>query len=161
MQLALDEPTPSPRERATRFTDAERHFVSESSAYRILKAHDLITGPAFIVVKAADEFKDKTTAPNQLRQPTSPISRSSAGDGIIPPPSSMTARATSSPGSCVRRWRRLSTSASMLNDHNQIVLEEDLPNRSTNIHQLLVAGCLELGDIYIGRQLGKIADAGL
>jgi transposase InsO family protein len=68
MQLALDEPTPSPRELATRFTDAERYFVSESSAYRFLKAHDLITSPAFIVVKAADEFKDKTTAPNQLWQ---------------------------------------------------------------------------------------------
>jgi len=34
----------------------------------IVKAHDLITSPAFIVVKAADEFKDKTTAPNQLWQ---------------------------------------------------------------------------------------------
>jgi len=68
VQLALDEPTLSPRELATRFTDAERYSVSESSAYRILKAHDLITSPAFIVVKAADEFKDKTTAPNQLWQ---------------------------------------------------------------------------------------------
>jgi hypothetical protein len=28
--------------------------------YRLLKAHDLITSPAFIVMKAADEFKDKT-----------------------------------------------------------------------------------------------------
>ena len=26
-------------------------------------AHDLIASPAFIVMKAADEFKDKTTAP--------------------------------------------------------------------------------------------------
>ena len=32
------------------------------------KAHDLIASPAFIVMKAADEFKDKTTAPNQLWQ---------------------------------------------------------------------------------------------
>jgi putative transposase len=44
------------------------YFVSESSVYRLLKAHDLITSPAFIVIKAADEFKDKTTAPNQLWQ---------------------------------------------------------------------------------------------
>ena len=44
------------------------YFVSEASVYRLLKAHDLITSPAFIVVKAADEFKDKTTAPNQLWQ---------------------------------------------------------------------------------------------
>jgi transposase InsO family protein len=36
--------------------------------YRLLKAHDLITSPAFIVIKAADEFHDKTTAPNQLWQ---------------------------------------------------------------------------------------------
>ncbi len=42
--------------------------MSEASAYRILKAHDLITSPAFIVVKAPDEFKDKTTALNQLWQ---------------------------------------------------------------------------------------------
>lgn len=30
--------------------------------------HDLITSPAFIVVKAAEEFHSKTTAPNQLWQ---------------------------------------------------------------------------------------------
>ena len=68
VQLALDEPELSPRELAVRFTDTERYFVSEASVYRLLKAHDLITSPAFIVVKAADEFKDKTTAPNQLWQ---------------------------------------------------------------------------------------------
>ena len=56
------------RELAGRFTDAERYFVSEASVYRLLKAHDLITSPAFIVMKAADEFKDKTTAPDQLWQ---------------------------------------------------------------------------------------------
>ena len=66
--LALDEPELSPRELAVRFTDAERYFVSEASVYRLLKAHDLITSPAFIVMKAADEFKEKTTAPNQLWQ---------------------------------------------------------------------------------------------
>jgi transposase InsO family protein len=50
------------------FTDTNRYYVSESSVYRLLKAQDLITSPAFIVIKAADEFKDKTTAPNQLWQ---------------------------------------------------------------------------------------------
>ena len=65
--MALEIPELSPRELATRFTDAG-YFVSESSVYRLLKAHDLITSPAFIVIKAADEFKDKTTAPNQLWQ---------------------------------------------------------------------------------------------
>ena len=50
------------------FTDTEQYFVSESSVYRVLKAHDLITSPAFIVMKAPSEFKDKTTAINQLWQ---------------------------------------------------------------------------------------------
>ncbi len=68
VQLALDEPELSPRELAVQFTDTESYFVSEASVYRLLKAHDLITSPAFIVIKAADEFKDKTTAPNQLWQ---------------------------------------------------------------------------------------------
>jgi transposase InsO family protein len=68
VRLALDEPELSPRELAVRFTDTQSYFVSESSVYRLLKAHDLITSPAFIVMKAADEFKDKTTAPNQLWQ---------------------------------------------------------------------------------------------
>ena len=66
--LAVDERELSPRELAVRFTDAERYFVSEASVYRLLKTHDLITSPAFITMKAADEFKNKTTAPNQLWQ---------------------------------------------------------------------------------------------
>ncbi len=68
VQMALDEPELSPRELAARFTDVQNYFVSEASVYRLLKAHDLITSPAFIVIKAADEFKDKTTAINQLWQ---------------------------------------------------------------------------------------------
>ena len=68
VELALDEPELSPRELATRFTDTKKYFVSEASAYRLLKARDLIASPAFIVIKAANEFKDKTTAPNQLWQ---------------------------------------------------------------------------------------------
>jgi Homeodomain-like domain len=68
VDLALDQPELSPREVAVRFTDEEKYFVSEASVYRLLKAHDLITSPAYIVIKAAEEFKDKTTAPNQLWQ---------------------------------------------------------------------------------------------
>ena len=68
VQLALDEPELSPRELAARFTDSKSYFVSEASVYRLLKEHDLIASPAYIVMKAADEFKDKTTAPNQLWQ---------------------------------------------------------------------------------------------
>jgi len=68
IDLALDQPELSPRELAVCFTDTKSYFVSEASVYRLLKAHDLITSPAFIVIKAADEFRDKTTAINQLWQ---------------------------------------------------------------------------------------------
>ena len=68
VMMAFEQPELSPRELATRFTDTNSYYVSESSVYRLLKAHDLIASPAFIVIKAADEFKDKTTAPNQLWQ---------------------------------------------------------------------------------------------
>ena len=68
VKLALKETELSPRELAVTFTDRNRYFVSESSVYRVLKAHDLITSPAFIVIKAASEFTDKTTAINQLWQ---------------------------------------------------------------------------------------------
>ena len=68
VELALDEPDLSPREVAVRFTDEKKHYISEASAYRILKARDLVTSPAFAVVKAADEFRDKTTRPNELWQ---------------------------------------------------------------------------------------------
>ena len=68
VMMAFEQPELSPRELATRFTDTNSYYVSESSVYRLLKAHDLIASPAFIVIKAADEFNDKTTAPNQLWQ---------------------------------------------------------------------------------------------
>ena len=66
VELALDEPDLSPRELAVRFTDTKKHYMSEASVYRILKERDLITSPAFVVIKAADEFRDKTTRPNEL-----------------------------------------------------------------------------------------------
>ena len=68
VDLALAEPELSPRELAVRFTDQQRYFVSEASVYRLLKAHDLIASPAYIVVTAAEEFHTKTAAPNQLWQ---------------------------------------------------------------------------------------------
>ena len=68
VELALDEPELSPRELAVTFTDTNNYFVSESSVYRLLKALDLITSPAFVVIKAANEFHEKTTRPNQLWQ---------------------------------------------------------------------------------------------
>ncbi len=68
VDLALEEPELSPRELAVRFTDTERYFVSEASVYRLLKAQDLIPSPAYITIKAADEFHEKTVRPNQLWQ---------------------------------------------------------------------------------------------
>ena len=116
LDMALDIPELSPRELAVRFTDTKGYFVSESSVYRLLKAHDLISSPAFLVMKAASEFKDKTTAINQLslsallriacRAAGRQILRTSrllAGAGCICRRYWMTSRATSSVGSFVQR----------------------------------------------------------
>lgn len=67
-ELALDQPELSPRGFAVRFTDTKRYVVSEASVYGLLKARDLVTSPASAVIKASDEFHEKTTRPNQLWQ---------------------------------------------------------------------------------------------
>ena len=68
VEMALDLSELSPRELAVRFTDERRYFISEDTVYRILKEHDLVTSPAWIVMKAADRFDQPTTAINQLWQ---------------------------------------------------------------------------------------------
>jgi hypothetical protein len=68
LELALKEPELSPRELAVSFVDRQQYFVSEASVYRLLKANDLITSPAFILMKAGDSFAHPTTASNQLWQ---------------------------------------------------------------------------------------------
>jgi putative transposase len=68
IELALEQSDLSPRELAVRFTDEKRYFVSEATVYRLLKAHDLITSPAYVVIKAASEFHTKTTRPNEMWQ---------------------------------------------------------------------------------------------
>jgi putative transposase len=68
IDLALEQSELSPRELAVRFTDERRYFVSEATVYRLLKAHDLITSPAYVVIKAANEFHTKTTRPNEMWQ---------------------------------------------------------------------------------------------
>ena len=68
LDMALDEPDLSPRELAVRFTGAENYFISEATVYRILKEHDLVSSPAWIVMKAADKFNEPTTAINRLWQ---------------------------------------------------------------------------------------------
>jgi putative transposase len=64
VDVALADPERSPRELAWQLTDRTGHFLSESSVYRILKAHDLITSPAFVVITAADRFQHPTIRPN-------------------------------------------------------------------------------------------------
>ena len=68
VEMALEETDLSPRELAVRFTDEKRYFVSEATVYRLLKAHDLITSPAYVVIKAADAFHTRTTRPNEMWQ---------------------------------------------------------------------------------------------
>ena len=67
VERALDLSELSPRELAVSFTDERRYFLSEATVYRILKEHDLVTSPAWIVMKATDRF-DQPTAINQLWQ---------------------------------------------------------------------------------------------
>ena len=68
VQIALEHPELSPRELAWHITDTQDYFISESSVYRILKAFDLITSPAFVLVKAADKFQHPTKRVNELWQ---------------------------------------------------------------------------------------------
>jgi putative transposase len=68
VRIALAQPELSPRELAWHITDTEGYFISESSVYRILKSYDLITSPAFILVKAAEKFQHPTRAVNELWQ---------------------------------------------------------------------------------------------
>ena len=68
IEFALEHEALTARELAVKYTDEKRYYVSESSAYRILKEADLSTAPDYVVIKAAEEFKDKTTAINQMWQ---------------------------------------------------------------------------------------------
>ena len=68
VELALDLPELSPRELACHITDNRGFFISESSVYRISKQRGLITSPAHLLMRANDEFRDKTTRVNQMWQ---------------------------------------------------------------------------------------------
>ena len=48
--------------------DLKEVVAEQTLEIRLLKSHDLITGRALIVIKAANEFKDNSTAVNQLWQ---------------------------------------------------------------------------------------------
>ena len=68
VDMALKFPEESARNIAFKMVDEKEYFISESSVYRILKKRGLITSPAFALVSAAAEYKDKTTRINQMWQ---------------------------------------------------------------------------------------------
>ena len=68
VEEALEHADKSPRELAWHITDTRDYYISESSVYRILKARDLITSPAYVVLSAADKFSQPTSRVNELWQ---------------------------------------------------------------------------------------------
>jgi len=68
VEVALEKPELSPRELAWHITDTRGYYISESSVYRILKAHNLITSPVYTVLSAADKFSQPTRRVNELWQ---------------------------------------------------------------------------------------------
>ena len=68
LELALERTDLSPRELACHYTDEKQYFVSESSVYRILKAADLITSPAYVLMSASDAFQHPTTRVHEMWQ---------------------------------------------------------------------------------------------
>ena len=68
VDVALQQPELTPRELAWYLTDTHEYFISESSVYRILKAHDLVTSPQFVVMSAADAFQNPTRYVHELWQ---------------------------------------------------------------------------------------------
>jgi len=79
LKLALEGLECSARELAVLYTERHGYFVSESSVYRLLKAHDLITSPAFVLLKAADKFQYPTPHPISCGKPILPIVRPASG----------------------------------------------------------------------------------
>ena len=101
--LALNRPELSPRELAVTFTDTEGYFVCESSVYRLLKAHDLITSAAFIVIKGRQrvhrqDHGHQSAVADGFYLPEDHW----LGAGWFYPRYWMTFHAMSWPGSCVR-----------------------------------------------------------
>lgn len=64
--MALEHSQLSPGELALRFTDKKRYFVSAVTVYRLPKANDLITSPAYTVIRAADQVHMQTSRLNKM-----------------------------------------------------------------------------------------------
>ena len=93
VEVALAKPDLSARDLAFYITDNEGYFISESSVYRILRADDLVTSPAYIVISAADECTN-------CGRPILRTLRSSAGAGTTCRRCWTTSAGTSSAGVC-------------------------------------------------------------
>ena len=85
-----------------RFTDEAELFLSEASVYRLLKAHDLITSPAYIVIKAAEEFEDDYHGAQPALADPIHLSQDHELGLVLFSPCWTTSRASLSPGSSVR-----------------------------------------------------------
>jgi putative transposase len=68
VEVARQYPEKSYPEIACYMTDKLGYFVSESSVYRVLKAHNLVTSPAYTVISAKDKFDYPTTRVNEFWQ---------------------------------------------------------------------------------------------
>lgn len=68
VEIALELPEKSPRELAWYITDKRGYYISESTVYRILKAHDLVTSPVYNVITALDKFPQPTKTVHELWQ---------------------------------------------------------------------------------------------
>ncbi len=75
IDLTLEQSELNPRELAARFTDERRYFVSEATVHRLLKAYDLLTGPAYVLIKAANRFHTQTSRVNEMWQTGSEAER--------------------------------------------------------------------------------------
>jgi putative transposase len=68
VEVAREYPEKSCREIACQITDHQGYFISESSVYRSLKAHNLVTSPAYSLISAKDKFEHPTSRVNELWQ---------------------------------------------------------------------------------------------
>jgi len=108
LKLALDKPELSPRELAVSYTDERAYFVSESSIYRLLKEHDLITtSPAYILMQALDKFQNPTTRVNEMWQTDFTYFKIMGWAGIIYPPYWMITHVRLLLGGCVQTWAQV------------------------------------------------------
>jgi transposase InsO family protein len=68
VETALEHPEKSPRELAYYIIDKHGYYISESTVYRILKAHNLVTSPVYTLITAHEKFPQPTKAINELWQ---------------------------------------------------------------------------------------------